>query len=155
MSRKFLKSFFILFIVGVIGIFAIAITSLTEHFEDMAKEKEKEKEKRIEARQEIEKKKEEVIEKKQIELVSNYLDLPEEKFFIEDYSEFYKGTTGYEVIAEGIEYEVSFNNDFTKITKFVEMPKNDSNYCSDSSTDSDIDSTHFPKIKTKSSSKRR
>ncbi|MBE2977757.1 hypothetical protein [Priestia megaterium] len=116
------------------------------------------KEKRIEAEQAKEEKKEAEIWQKQLKLASAYLKLPEENVTIDgydnDFGDYDEGEI-YTVIAKGVEYEVSFNQAITKVDKFVQMPSDDSEYCSGSSTDSDSGSAHFPKIKTKSSSKKR
>ncbi|MBX9997315.1 hypothetical protein [Priestia aryabhattai] len=95
-------------------------------------------------------KKEAEIQKKQLKLASAYLKLPEENVTIDGYDNnfgYYDEEAIYTVFAEGVEYEVSFNQANTKVDKFVQMPSDESEYCSDSSTDSDSDSTHFPKIK--------
>lgn len=136
---------------------AIGIILFSIHLGKVADEKlkvhakaEAAKEKRIAAEQAKEDKKEAEIQQKQLKLTSSYLKLPEEKVRIDGYdNDFgdYDQEEIYTAIAEGVEYEVSFNQDITKVDKFVQMPSDDSDYCSDSSTDSDSDSTNFPKIK--------
>ncbi len=144
---------------------ALGIILFSMHLGKVADEKlkvhakeEAAKEKRIADEQEKEDKKEAEIQQKQLKLASSYLKLPEEKVTINGYdNDFgdYDQEEIYTVIAEGVEYEVSFNQAITKVDKFVQMPSDDSDYCTDSSTDDDSGSTHFPKIKTKTSSKKR
>lgn len=119
---------------------------------------EKAEEKQAMIEQAAEDKKEEEIQQKQLEVVSAHLKLPEDNVMMvnsydNDFGDYDEGEI-YSVIAKGVEYEASFNQAITKVDKFVQMPSDESEYCSDSSTDSDSNSTHFPKIK-KSSSKRK
>jgi len=147
----------VIFVAVVLGIFIFGSSALKDHFDKKAAEKAAE-EKRVAAEYAAYDKLEAEIQAKQLKVVSAHLKLPEENVMMldtydNDFGD-YDESEEYSVVAKGVEYVVSFDKDITKLDKFVELPKSDSEDSSDDSTDSDDyddDGAHFPKIKTKRS----
>lgn len=110
--------------ISIVGVLFIVMVLIVIQIE----KSEAEENKQIEAEEAAAWKRDEEIGKKQDELVSAYLKLPIEKIEVEHYIHLLDDEDSeYYVTAQGIEYNVRFDEKFTKIVKFVERPLN----CSD------------------------